>query len=87
MRLLIFSLHPTPGCQEEDEEKVRPRVPFSACLEGWGADSIVEDYHSAAAGKKVVVSALTAILLRHGAAWQNCECPCWGGRILSSLTS
>ena len=46
--------------QDEEEEKVRPRVPFSACLEGWGADSIVEDYQSAAAGKKVVVS------------WGNC---------------
>lgn len=45
--------------KEEDEEKIRPRVPFSACLEGWGADSIVEDYHSAAAGKKVVATKRT----------------------------
>lgn len=35
---------------------MRPRVPFSACLEGWAADTIVDDYHSAAAGKKVAVS-------------------------------
>lgn len=74
-------LHLTPGCQEEDEEKIRPRVPFSACLEGWGADSIVDDYHSAAAGKKVAVSVLMALLLRYGARWQSCEFPCWAGCI------
>lgn len=33
-----------------------PRVPFTACLAGWAGDSLVEDYQSAAAGKKVTVS-------------------------------
>ncbi|KAI7836344.1 hypothetical protein COHA_009767, partial [Chlorella ohadii] len=47
--------------KDEEEEKVRPRVPFSACLEGWGADSIVEDYQSAAAGKKVVATKRTRL--------------------------
>ena len=41
--------------QEEEEERVVPRVPFSACLASWSADSVVEDYRSAAAGKNVQV--------------------------------
>jgi ubiquitin carboxyl-terminal hydrolase 5/13 len=47
------------AAKDEEEEKVRPRVPFTACVEGWGADGIVEDYHSAAAGKKVAATKRT----------------------------
>ncbi|KAL4854620.1 Ubiquitin carboxyl-terminal hydrolase 5 [Chlorella vulgaris] len=36
---------------EEEEARVVPRVPFSACLAGYAGDSLVEGYYSLAAGK------------------------------------
>ncbi|EFN51528.1 hypothetical protein CHLNCDRAFT_33094 [Chlorella variabilis] len=34
------------------DEHVTPRVPFTACLEMWAADNLVDGYSSAAAGRK-----------------------------------
>lgn len=36
----------------EEEERVRPRVPFAACLETFVSEALIDDYMSAAAGKK-----------------------------------
>jgi hypothetical protein len=43
--------------QEEEEARVVPRVPFSACLDGYAGDSLVEGYYSLAAGKNTQVGA------------------------------
>jgi ubiquitin carboxyl-terminal hydrolase 5/13 len=39
----------------EGEERVLPRVPLAACLERFAGDSLVEDYQSAALGRKTKV--------------------------------
>ena len=41
--------------QFDQDEHVVPRVPFTACLDAWAADQVVDDYASAAAGKQTQV--------------------------------
>ncbi|KAK9828649.1 hypothetical protein WJX72_001313 [[Myrmecia] bisecta] len=49
---------PTPGAppthiaKDTPEERVLPKVPFGASLEKWAGDAVLEDYHSAALGRK-----------------------------------
>lgn len=42
----------------QEEEEVLLQVPFAACLETFAAEQVVEDYMSAAAGKKTTVREL-----------------------------
>ena len=34
------------------EERVLPRVPFGACVDAWGSDEEMGDYHSAYLGRR-----------------------------------
>jgi ubiquitin carboxyl-terminal hydrolase 5/13 len=36
----------------DEEERVIPKVPFEACLKHWAADANIDEYHSAALGRK-----------------------------------
>ncbi|KAL4452659.1 hypothetical protein ABPG75_008321 [Micractinium tetrahymenae] len=47
------------AAEGQEEEEVLLRVPFGACLETFGAEQAVEDYISAAAGKKTTASKRT----------------------------
>ena len=64
---------------QEEEERVLPRVPFSACLESFAAPEVVDDYDSAAAGKRTQVRVLQAgrgWLRLAEAGWLACPACC-----------
>ena len=62
---------------QDEEERVVPRVPFAACLHAFAGDATVEDYQSAAAGKKVQVSVSVGVgAHQHGGAGAP-----WGRRV------
>ena len=52
---MLLPLLPLFTGEVQEEEHVTPRVPFTACLEMWAADNLVDGYSSAAAGRKTQV--------------------------------
>lgn len=48
---------PRLSAAAQEEEELLLRVPFAACLETFAAEQAVEDYMSAAAGRKTTVRA------------------------------